>query len=373
MMIYYPKNSMMLINFRLSDIINNLLQDNGIRVSSLVGEILAALIFFSLALVAGFIVYHLFEHYFSKWAQKTATTLDDEIIKNIKKPIYLFVILIGTLYGLDQLSVLNPYGVEVGQIFTIAEILLAIFIVTRIINILMTWYAERLATQRKIIIDNRILNVFKKFLQAIVFILGFVLILNTFRVNLSGVVVGLGVGGIAIAFALQNILSDIFSAFTIYFDRPFEVGDYIIIGKYGGTVTKIGLKSTRVQLLEGEEMIISNHEITSGEVRNLQKMPRRRVEFIIHVSPNVQFKKLKKISSILKETIESCTPAEFDMVHLREVGSFSYNFEVVYYLNTGDYNQFLDVHDRVIFAIRERFEKEGIDFGFQGSIRSSSS
>ena len=276
------------------------------------------------------------------------------------------------LYGLDQLSVLDPYDVEVGQIFTIAQILLAVFIVTRIINVLLTWYAERLTKQRKRTIDNRILNVFKKFLHAIVYILGFVLILHTFRVNLSGVIVGLGVGGIAIAFALQNVLSDVFSAFSIYFDRPFEVGDYIIVGEYGGTVTKIGLKSTRVQLLSGEEMIISNHEITSGKVRNLQKMPRRRVEFIIRVSPDVPLEKLKKIPSILEETVKSCIPAEFDMVHLREVGPFSYNFEIVYYLNTGNYKQFLDIHDQVNFAIRERFEKEGIDFGFQGSNRSLS-
>lgn len=360
----------MFINFQLSEIINNLLQDNGFNVPAIVGEIIAALIFFILALFAGLIVYHLFERYFSKWAQKTATTLDDEIIKNIKKPIYFFVILIGALYGLDQLSILDPYRVEISQIFTIAQILLAVFIITRIINVLMTWYAGRLAKQRKITIDNRILNVFKKFLHAIVYVLGFVLILHAFKVNLSGVVVGLGVGGIAIAFALQNILGDVFSAFSIYFDRPFEVGDYIIVGEHGGTVTKIGLKSTRVQLLSGEEMIISNHEITSGKVRNLQKMPRRRVEFIVRISPNTKLEKLKKIPSIIKETIEGCTPAEFDMVHLREVGSFSYNFEVVYYLNTGDYRQYLDLQDRVNFAIRERFEKEGIEFGFQGRSQS---
>ncbi len=360
---------MMVINFRLSDIINNLLQEHGIHSSSIVGEIIAALIFFIFAIISGFIVYTLFEHYFSKWAKKTATTLDDEIIKNIKKPIYFFVTLVGLFYGLDQLSILNPYDIEIGQIFTIAEILLVVFIVTRIINVLMSWQAERLKKQRKKTIDNRILNVFKKFLHAIVYILGFVLILHTFKVDLSGVIVGLGVGGIAIAFALQNILSDVFSAFTIYFDRPFEVGDYIVVGVYEGTVTKIGLKSTRVQLLRGEEMIISNHEITSGKVQNLRKMPRRRVELIVRVSPNVQLKKLKKIPSILKETIENCKPANFNMVHLREVGPFSYNFEVVYYLDTGDYNQFLDVQDQVNFAIRERFEKEGIDFGFQGTNR----
>jgi len=372
MMIYYPKNTMLIINFRLSDIINNLLQEYGIHASSIIGEIIAALIFFTLALVFGFIVYTLFEHYFSKWAKKTATTLDDEIIRNIKKPIYFFVILVGLFYGLDQLSVLNPFDIEIGQIFTIAEILLVAFIVTRIINVLMSWYAVKLAKQRKKTIDNRILNVFKKFLQAIVYILGFVLILHTFKVDLSGVVVGLGVGGIAIAFALQNILSDVFSAFSIYFDRPFEVGDYIVIGAYEGTVTKIGLKSTRVQLLRGEEMIISNHEITSGKVQNLRKMPRRRVELIVRVSPNVQLKKLKKIPSILKETIENCKPAEFNMVHLREVGPFSYNFEVIYYLDTGNYNQFLDVQDQVNFAIREQFEKEGIDSGFQGANRPQS-
>jgi small-conductance mechanosensitive channel len=127
-----------------------------------------------------------------------------------------------------------------------------------------------------------------------------------------------------------------------------------------------------VQLLEGEEMVISNHEITSGKIRNLQKMPRRRVEFVIHVSPNVSLDMLKRIPSVLKEAVESCTPVEFDMVHLREVGPFSYNFEVVYYINTGNYRQYLDIHDRVIYAISDRFEKEGIQFGFQGSSRSSS-
>ncbi len=369
MMIYYHQNGMMTINVQLSEIINNFLQNYNIHVSLIVGEILAALIFFALAFVLGLIVYHLFEHYFTKWAKKTETTLDDEIIKNIKKPIYFFVILVGLLYGLDQLTVLEPYGFEIGQIFTIAEILLAVFIVTRIINVLMSWYAERLAKQRKKTIDNRILNVFKKFLHAIVYILGVVLILYVFRVNLSGVVIGLGVGGIAIAFALQNVLSDVFSAFSIYFDRPFEVGDYIVVEEHEGTVTKIGLKSTRVQLLRGEEMIISNHEIASGKVRNLRKMTRRRVDFIVRVSPKVQLEKLKEIPTILKETVEACKPAEFDMVHLREVGPFSYNFEVVYYLNTNNYKKFLDVHDQVNYAIRERFGKEGIEFGFQGGSR----
>jgi small-conductance mechanosensitive channel len=235
--------------------------------------------------------------------------------------------------------------------------------------VLLSWYAERIVKTRKKTLSSNILRVFKNILHVFVYIFALLYLLYVSKIDLSGALVGLGVTGIAIAFALQNILGDLFSAFTIYFGRPFEIGDYIIIGDDGGTVTKIGLRSTRIQLLEGEEMIISNREITSGKVRNLQKMPWRRVEFIIRISPNIQ---LKKVPSVLKETVENCKPAEFNMVHLREVGPFSYNFEVVYYLNTGDYTQYLDVHDRVIFAIRERFEKEGIDFGFQGSRQSSS-
>jgi small-conductance mechanosensitive channel len=238
--------------------------------------------------------------------------------------------------------------------------------------VFLSWYAERIAKTRKKALSSNILRVFKNILHVFVYIFALLYLLYVSKIDLSGALVGLGVTGIAIAFALQNILGDLFSAFTIYFGRPFEIGDYIVVGEDGGTVTKIGLRSTRVQLLEGEELIISNREITSGKVRNLQKMPRRRVEFIIRVSPNVQLKKLKKVPSVLKEIVESCKPVEFDMVHLREVGPFSYNFEVVYYLNTGDYKQYLDVHNNVIFAIRERFEKEGIDFGFQGSNRFSS-
>jgi small-conductance mechanosensitive channel len=350
----------------LGDFINQLFRDNNLNINPLVSESIAAAIFFFLALIAGWVIYHIFEHYFSKWAEKTKTTLDDEIIHNIKKPIYFFVVLVGFFYGLDQLTVLNPYAKEISQLFMIAEILLVVFIITRVINVILTWYAEKLAKQKKTVIDNRLLNIFKKFLHAIVYILGFILILYVFNINLSGVVIGLGVGGIAIAFALQNILSDIFSAFSIYFDRPFEVGDFIVVGQNSGTVTKIGLKSTRMQLLQGEEMIVSNREITSGSVRNFKKMSKRRVEFILRVASTTPLEQLKKIPKIIEKTIKKCKPAKFDMVHLRELGPFSYNYEIVYYLNTGDYNKFLDIHETINISLKESLDKEGIQLGFQG-------
>ena len=349
----------------LPGVINEQLRQIGINVDFWVGEVIVALFIFLLTFILGWVIYHIFEHYFAKWAKKTKTTLDDEIIKNIKKPIYFFVVLLGLYYGLEQLSFLEPYKTEVTLIFAIGQILLVIFILTRVINVLVSWYAEKVAILRKKVIDNRILNIFKKFLHAIVYLIGFLFILRAFDIDLSGIVIGLGVGGIAIAFALQNVLSDVFSAFSIYFDRPFEVGDLIVVGDQSGTVTKIGMKSTRLQLLQGEEMIVSNREITSSSVRNYRKMTKRRVEFIIRVAPYTTLKKLKEIPHLIEKTIKGCESAEFDMVHFREIGPFSYNFEVVYYINTGDYLKFLDIHEKVNFALKEAFDREKIEFAFQ--------
>jgi len=256
----------------LGDIINQLFRDNRIIINSLVGESIAAVILFTLSLLIGWIVYHVFEHYFSRWAKKTKTSLDDEIIKNTKRPIYFFVLIIGFYYAIDQLSILKPYQYYVTQIFLVAEVFLVAYIITRIINVILSWYAERIVKTGKKALSSNILLVFKKILHVFVYIFAFLYLLYVSKIDLSGAVVGLGVTGIAIAFALQSILGDAFSAFTIYFDRPFEIGDYVIIGNYEGTVTNISMKSTRLKLLQGEELVISNKEITGGSLRNFKKM-----------------------------------------------------------------------------------------------------
>ncbi len=348
----------------LGDIINQLLRDNRILVDSFYGEIIAAILLFLGAFIIGWIVYHIFEHYFSKWAAKTKTTLDDEIIKNTKRPIYFFVIVVGFYYAIDQLSILKPYEFYVTQIFLVAEVFLVAYIITRIINVLLSWYAERKVKTGKKGLSSNILLVFKKLLHVFVYIFAFLYLLYVSKIDLSGAVVGLGVIGIAIAFALQSILGDAFSAFTIYFDRPFEIGDYVVIGNHEGTVTNISMKSTRLKLLQGEELIVSNKEITSGSLRNFKKMENRRVVFSLSVTYDTPNEKLKKIPLILKQIISSCENVEFQRVHFKELGTFSLNFEIVYLLNSPDYVKYLDVQQTINYGIKEVFEKEHIDLAF---------
>ena len=348
----------------LGDLINQLLRDNRINIDAFYGEFIAAFILFAGSLIIGYIVYHVFEHYFSRWAKKTKTTLDDEIIQNTKRPIYFFVLVVGFYYAIDQLSILDPYKFYVTQIFLVAEVFLVAYIVTRIINVLLSWYAERKVKTGKKALSSNILLVFKKILHVFVYIFAFLYLLYVSKIDLSGAVVGLGVTGIAIAFALQSILGDAFSAFTIYFDRPFEIGDYVVIGNYEGTVTNISMKSTRLKLLQGEELIVSNKEITSGSLRNFKKMENRRVAFSLAVTYDTPLEKLKKIPMLLKKIIDSCENVEFQRVHFKELGSFSLNFEIVYLLKSPDYVKYLDTQQIINYAIKEVFEKENIDLAF---------
>ncbi len=333
------------------------------NLSQLTSEIIASVIVFAVAVVVGWVAYFIFERFFTRWAAKTKTKLDDAILRDIKAPVYFFVILVGAYYGLGCLTDLQPYSELLTAIFTVAEILLITFIVTRVINVLVSWYAEKSGKRGKRMSEH-LLFVLKKLIQMFVFVFAFLAILATFKIDLSGVVVGLGVGGIAIALALQTVLSDVFSAFSIYFDKPFEIGDFIVVGDYSGTVKKIGMKSTRLQLLQGEELVISNRELTTVSVRNFKKMKKRRIVFALGVTCDTPLEKLRKIPEMISKIIEKMALAELDRVHFKEIGDFSLNFEVVYYMKVRDYVEYLNTQQKINFAIIEAFEREGIKMAF---------
>lgn len=352
------------IAINLGDLINKLLQENNINANPIVGQSIAAFILFAFSLIIGWIIFHLFEHYFSRWAKRTKTTLDDEIIKNVKRPIYFLVILVGLWAAVDQLAFLDTYLVYTSFMFLSLEILLVAYTITRIINVLLVWYTERKAITTGKPVSKNILIVFKNFLHAVVYIFAFIVILYASKIDLSGALVGLGVGGIAIAFALQTVLADAFSAFSIYFDRPFEIGDFIIVGEHAGTVTHISMKSTRIELLQGEELIISNRTILDKSIRNFKKLQKRRVVFTIGVTYDTSVEKLEKIPEMIKNIILKCDLTEVNRIHFKEYGPYSLNFEIVYFVNTSDYIRYMDTQHKININIKKAFEKEDIEIAY---------
>jgi len=190
------------------------------------------------------------------------------------------------------------------------------------------------------------------------------MIMATLGYNVSSIVAGLGVGGIAIALALQNILSDLFSSFSIYFDKPFAVGDYIITGDQEGEVEKIGLKTTRIRSLRGEEIIVSNRELTNGIIQNFGTLKRRRVLDNLTLTYETSNKKLNKLPEALQKIIDNVQDASFDRIHFKSFGSSALEFELVYYIESNDYLDFVRIQHEVNMDMKTWFEKQKINFAY---------
>jgi len=202
------------------------------------------------------------------------------------------------------------------------------------------------------------------FAKIILWTAGLLLMLSNLGFEVGTLVASLGISGIAIAFALQNILSDLFSSFAIYLDQPFQIGDYVVVGEDSGTIKKIGLKTTRIQTLKGDELVISNAELTSSRIHNFKKMRRRRVNFTIGVVYETASVKLQKIPDIIQKIIEDVETVDFERCHFQSFGDFSLNFETVFYVKSRDYHVFMDARQMINLGVKEAFEKAKIEMAF---------
>jgi len=295
-----------------------------------------------------------------KAAKKTKTKKDDQVVKaieNIGWPLY-FVL---GLYFCLKILILPEFLVKGVKYLTFIVITYYVVIaIQRIIIFTINKNVESKETK----MDQHTGEILGRITKIILWIIAIILIISNLGYDISTLIAGLGIGGIAIAFALQNILSDIFSSFSIYMDQPFRVGDFIVIGTDSGTVKKIGMKSTRIQTLHGEELVVSNRELTSTRISNYKKLKKRRVVFNIGVIYDTSSKKLKKIPPIIKEVFKNRKDVELSRVHFKSFGDFSLNFEVVYVLNKKYYNFYMDTQQKINFAIKEKFDKAKIEMAF---------
>jgi small-conductance mechanosensitive channel len=190
------------------------------------------------------------------------------------------------------------------------------------------------------------------------------LTLGNLGFDITGLVAGLGIGGIAVALAAQNILGDLFASLSIVLDKPFLIGDFIIVDEKPGTVEYIGLKTTRIRSLGGEQLVFSNAEMVKLPIRNYKRMRERRIVFVLGVTYQTPAEKLERIPAIIREIIESQEKSRFDRAHFKEYGDFALIFEVVHYILGPEYNVYMDVQEAINFAIFRRFEAEGIEFAY---------
>ena len=200
--------------------------------------------------------------------------------------------------------------------------------------------------------------------RAILWSLVALMILANLGVDVTALVAGLGIGGVAVALALQNILSDLFASISILLDKPFVRGDFIIVGDELGTVEKIGIKTTRVRSLGGEQLVFANNDLLQSRVRNYKRMEERRVVFRIGVVYETPADKLEAIPGALREIVEGMELTRFDRAHFAAYGDFALQFEVVYHVLSSDFAVYMDIQQAINLAIFRRFEREGIAFAY---------
>lgn len=190
------------------------------------------------------------------------------------------------------------------------------------------------------------------------------LTLSNFGINITTLVAGLGVGGIAVALAAQNILGDLFASLTIVFDKPFIVGDFIIVGEFMGTIEHIGLKTTRLRSLSGEQLIFSNTDLLQSRIRNYKRMNERRVVFSVKVTHETPIDKLKSIPLKIRELVEKNPFARFDRGHFNAISEYCMNVETVYWVKSAEYSVYMDVQQELNLEIVHWFRQEGIELAY---------
>jgi small-conductance mechanosensitive channel len=190
------------------------------------------------------------------------------------------------------------------------------------------------------------------------------LILGTLRINITALVAGLGIGGVAVALALQNILGDLFASLSILLDKPFAVGHFIVVDDVAGTVEHVGIKSTRIRSLSGEEIILANGDLLKCRIHNYKKLLERRVLFTFGITYNTPSEKLAAVPAAVRGIIEKIPKTRFDRAHFKEFGDSALNFEVVYFVLDQDYNLYMDIQQQINLAMVRRFAEESIEFAF---------
>lgn len=205
------------------------------------------------------------------------------------------------------------------------------------------------------------------FVKLLLWVIGFLILVSNLGFNITTALAGLGVGGIAVAIAAQGILGDLFSYFVIFFDHPFALGDFIVFGDKSGVVERIGIKSSRIRVLSGEVLIISNSDLTSSRIHNYKQMQRRRVVSSITIPYETPIEKVQKVTGFIKDAIADVKTIEgvlCDRSHFQTFGASALVFETVYYVPSPEYQIFMDVQQEINLALLKKFTEEGIEFAY---------
>ena len=294
-------------------------------------------------------------------AKKTAIKFDDFLIEISKKTIVPVL-----YYGVFYISIINlTLNKSMAKtINVLGTVVLTIYGIKFLLALIIYGFESLYLKKDKSEAKKEGLRGIKTFIKIIIWSIGLIFMMDNLGFEVKTALAGLGISGIALAFASQAVLGDLFSYFAIFFDKPFEIGDFIIVGDLLGVVEKIGIKTTRISSLSGEQLVFSNTDLTNSRIRNYKRMQKRRVVFSFGVLYQTTSKQLKEIPGIVKNIIQNTENTAFDRAHFSSFGASSLDFEVVYYVMGSDYNKYMDIQQAINLDLVEELEKINVEFAY---------
>jgi len=298
----------------------------------------------------------------ARLARRTSTQLDDALATAVRATKMWLLLPLALYAGVSALKV--PARLDALLQHAALVGLIAQFAVWAN-RWLLQWLALRAEAQRATDpAATTTVNLLGFVARAVVWALALLVALDQLGFNVTALVAGLGIGGVAVALAVQNILGDLFASMAIVLDKPFQVGDFIVVGDLAGTVEKVGLKTTRVSSLSGEQLVFGNAQLLGAQIRNYRRMRERRIAFSIGVTYETPAEKLRAIPGWIEAAVEAQPGVRFDRAHFKEYAESSLDFEIVYYVLSADYSLYMDRQQAINLAIFDKFAAEGIEFAY---------
>lgn len=326
-------------------------------------QYLILLISIILGIAIGKAFYWISTKFIKIFTSKTKTKFDDIIIENLEKPVIFIVILGGFYYGINQLTLSAKVHEFLSQVFLVLLTLSITWVIINLVDSFIENYLKPAAKKTKSDFDDQLIPIIRKLIKIVLWIFIIIMLLKRFGIDISALLTGVGIGGLAFAFAAKDLLANLFGGVAILTDKPFKVGDRIKVGDNDGFIIEIGLRTTRMRTFDGTQIVIPNSKIADSVLENVSREKARRIKTTIGVEYGTPQKKMLEAEKILKDIIKKNKKTDNDsLITFNEFGESALEIMIIYWIK--DLNNILAAKHEINLAIKERFEKAGIEMAF---------
>lgn len=331
-----------------------------------VKEYLISLAVIIVAAIAARIIKRVSRTWLKSWAEKTATQADDIILELVDWPLYMLLVILGSYQAVMMLEIPERAQVLTHHAMVLASALVTVLTVNRLVHIVFETYATKMAEKTESRMDDQILPVLRRFIKGLLWVLAVLLVLDNFGFDVMALITGLGIGGIAVAMAAKDTLSNMLGGITIFIDQPFKIEDVVKLGGHLGKVEEVGLRTTRLRTFEGHLVTIPNSIAASSNIENVSERPSIRVRFNMGLTYDTTLEKCREAVDLVVKAVSGVEGVLGDSdgpaVHFVAFNDSTLDFQLTYYIDL-EFG-FFDVKHAANLAIKETLTEADISMAF---------